>query len=726
MTTPIQQSTPPPIHHSPLDPRTSILTRLYVVLTLLALVPVAVAAQLVRIYMADGPELREAGVRQASSYVTVPSIRGTILDRHGRTLAVNTARYEVAIDPTAPGFAAQADVFYAAMARHTGRPAAEYRRLVANRTSRQYVLLERSLGEAAKEALEAVGTPGLLLTPRFARRYTYGRTAAHVLGHVDPDLRGLSGIELQYDAYLRGADGRLAVQRDRRGVVRPVADGLMIEPAHGQELVLTIDLVLQSILQEELVRGVQEAGAQWGAALAMDPHTGAILALANAPDYDPNRPGAFPESARRNHAITDQIEPGSTFKLITAVAALEAGVITPADSVDTGPGWAVFGGRTMRDSHAYGRMSFADAIAKSSNIAFAKMGRDVEPGRFYQSARAFGFGQPTLIDLPGEETGRLHRPDTWSGTTQTSMSIGYAVTATPLQILTAYAALANGGLLVRPHVLAERRDMVTKRVLWRVPPDSVRRAFSRPTADTLRPMFARVVSRDGTARRAMVDGLSIAGKTGTAQIAEGGRYLRAYRATFAGVFPAERPEVALVVVMDRPTNGFYGGAVSAPVFARIAERWVGVQPTLGGHRADPLDPLPRHPVAVPAVAGLPQGVAAARLLAAGLLALPEGRRADDAWRTVSGHRPAPGEALPPRGVVRFAAAPTSPPADAPTMPDLTGLTARQAAAWLGRLGVTPRVEGAGVVVRQSPAAGAPLPAEAVLSAGATPPALAAR
>ena len=180
--------------------------------------------------------------------------------------------------------------------------------------------------------------PGVILTPRFARRYTYDRIGAHVLGHVDTDLRGTAGLELQYDDVLRGHAGRQAVQRDRRGFIKALVGGSVVEPEHGQQLVLTLDLVLQSILQEELVRGVEEADATWGTAIAMDPKTGAVLAMANVPDYDPNRASAFSEAARRNHAITDQVEPGSTFKLVTAVAALESGIVTPEDSIETGAG----------------------------------------------------------------------------------------------------------------------------------------------------------------------------------------------------------------------------------------------------------------------------------------------------------------------------------------------------------------------------------------------------
>jgi cell division protein FtsI (penicillin-binding protein 3) len=696
-----------------LDPRASILSRLYVVLTLLALLPVAVAAQLVRIYVEEGTELREAGVRQATSHIPIPAVRGAIYDRAGRTLAVNTARYEVALDPTRPGFDARADEFYRTLGRLTGVPASTYRTTVSSRTSRQYVLLVPNLDEAKKEELEEQRFPGLILTPKFNRRYTYGRTGAHVLGHVDTDLRGLAGIELQYDEFLRGEAGRQPVQRDRRGVVRPVVDGRTTDPVHGQGLTLTIDLVLQSILQEELIRGVAEANARWGTAIAMDPHTGAILAMANAPDYDPNHPGAFPESARRNHGITDQIEPGSTFKLVTAVAALETGAIAPRDSIDAGQGYRVFGGRAMRDMRAHGVLSFGDAVMVSSNIAFAEIGRRVDPAIFYQYARRLGYGQPTLIDLPGEESGRLHRPHAWSGTTQTSMSIGYAVTGTPLQILTSYTALANGGLLVRPHILAERRDMMTGRVLWRVPQDSIRRAFERPTADTLRPLFARVVSSTGTARRAMVEGLSIAGKTGTARIAEGGGYTNAYRASFVGVFPADRPEVAMIVVLDRPTNGYVGGVVAAPIFGRIAERWTAIQPALAGRRGQ--HPAARRDVtAVPAVVGLPRGVAARRIRAAGLDAGPSLRSADDAWRSVTVQMPVAGDSVAPRRPVRLTSAAGAVTSDE-AMPDLRGLSARQATAWLSRLGVAFRIEGVGTIEKQYPEPGAALPAQALLT-----------
>lgn len=693
-----------------MNARTSILNRLYVVLTLLCLLPVAIAAQLVRIYVGEGPALRAQGERQASSFVTIPAVRGAILDRAGRTLAVNTARYEVALDPTAPGFSDRGENFYAEFGRLTGRSAASVRSQVRGRSSRQYVLLHRSLGEAQKEKLEEWDVPGVILTPRFARRYTYDRTGAHVLGHVDTDLRGTAGLEMQYDDYLRGHEGRQAVQRDRRGFIKALVGGSVVEPEHGQQLVLTLDLVLQSILQEELVRGAEEAGAEWATAIAMDPKTGAVLAMANAPDYDPNRASDFSEAARRNHAITDQIEPGSTFKLVTAVAALESGIVTPDDSIETGAGWAVFGGRTMRDSHAYGTITFADAIVKSSNVALAKTGQKLDPGRFYEYARNLGFGQPTWIDLPGETRGTLRKPARWSGSTQTSMSIGYGIDATPLQILTAYCALANGGLLVQPYLVAERRS-VAGRVLWHAPQDSIRRAFRPETAETLRPIFERVVSKEGTAPRAAVEGLRIAGKTGTARLATQGGYTGIYRATFVGMFPADAPEVALLVLMHHPTNGHYGGTVSAPVFARVAERWAGVMPALAG-RTVAADSLPSRIVAeVPAVAGLPQEIAAQQLRTLGFPVTTEG----DGWREVAVQHPSAGVQMDPRRTVRLAADEYDTTAVPNAMPNLQGLSARQATAWLASLGVPVTVRGTGVVTDQSPEPGASLPGAAWLA-----------
>ena len=701
--------------------RDSIHTRLYLVLTLLLLLPAGVALQLARIYVADGTELREAGEQQAAATRDIPAVRGAILDREGRALAVTTARFDVAVDPTAPGFDAQAEELYRIMAAHTGESARTYRQRVKQRASRQYALLARSVAERAKEALDDAQIPGVITEARLARRYTYGRTASHVLGHVDRDGRGIAGVEQIQNAFLQGEPGRRSVQRDRRGLVRAVADAAVVEPQHGERVVLTLDLVRQTILEEELKKGVLEAGARWGTAVAMDPRTGAVLALANYPDYDPNRAAAFSEAARRNHALTDQLEPGSTFKLITAVAALESGTVSVQDTIDTGQGWIRLGSRTMRDSHAYGRIAFGEAITHSSNVAMAKVALQMDGADLYTKARAFGFGMETAIDLPGETSGVLRRPESWSGSTKTSLAIGYAVSATPLQIVTAYCALANGGLLVSPYVVQQRRSLQGE-VLWDAAVarrDSVRRVFQPETAEALMPYFERVVSREGTAVKASVEGLRIAGKTGTARVAEGGGYSGRYRASFVGAFPAEAPEVALIVVMDTPTKSIYGGQVSAPVFGAVARRWVGTFPAVA-ERMAPMRPLPRlDTAAVRGIDGLPAAIASARLRADGFpVVLSRSLRAHP-WAAVGEQRPGPGARTALAERVRLDEAPGLPPSDtaaaAPVMPDLGGLSARQAVAWLAALGVQARLVGAGTVQQQVPAAGRALQPTATLT-----------
>ncbi|NNE71351.1 MAG: penicillin-binding protein 2, partial [Rhodothermales bacterium] len=589
--------------------RDEILARMYVMLTLLGLVPIMVGIQVLRVGLIDAEDLEAAGARQTAAVTEIPAMRGSIVDRHGRTLAVNTARYDVAVDPTVAGFRDSAEGLYASLARVTGRSATTYRRRVSGRSSSQYALLERGLSITQVSRLE--DCPGLQVLDRHSRTYNYGAVASHVLGYVDADLRGLSGLEQGYNQYLTGTAGSRDMQRDRRNHIRPVADGKLVMPDHGRTVVTTIDLVLQTALEEELAKGVARARATWGTAIAMDPRTGAILAMANVPTYDPNRPGSAGVASRRNHAIVDRVEPGSTFKLITAVSAVGNGHVTLDDTVDTGPGWMMLHGRTLRDSYAYGRIPFREVISLSSNIGSAIVAERGTRGEFYQTARAFGFGMPTGIDLPGEIAGSLKRISSWSGSDLSAMSRGYGIQASPLQMLNAYSAFANGGLLMRPYLVEEIRD-VTGELTWKAEPDSVRRVMSRELAREILPAFELVVT-EGTAKKAAIPGIRVAGKTGTAWKIKNGVYSSRHSiATFVGFFPADDPEVAMLVMMDEPGLSIYGGEVSAPVFSAAARRWL---PNVveGETRQEYADS-----VAVPAIEGMPTNVAERRLLAAGL------------------------------------------------------------------------------------------------------------
>jgi len=562
-----------------MSPKEQIRTRMYVVLTLLSVVTVIVAGQVGWVTIANRGELRAQAKEQARSTVEIPAMRGQILDREGRALAVNTARYELALDPTVDGFQRAAGTFYEKMAEVTGESASYFRTRVRGRHSPQYVKLRDGLTARQHEKIREWDVPGLIHTPRFARQYIHEGTVGHVLGHVGADGNGLAGLELEYDDVLSGTPGSRVVRRDRQGRIQAFVGGRVHPPEHGDNLVLTIDLARQAALVDELRRGVRKSNAAWGTAVAMDPSTGAILAMANVPSYDPNHPGRASEVARRNRAITDRFEPGSTFKLVGAVAAVEQGVVSMDDSVETGDGWAVFHGNTIKDIAAYGTISFEEVIAKSSNVGMAKVVSRLGPGMFYQYARNMGFGHRTWVDLPGEAESVLKRPDRWSRTTQTAMAIGYEVAITPLQLVSAYNALANGGRLMEPYVVAERRGM-TGETRWENEPDSIRRVFRRETARAVRPAFERAVE-EGTATAAHVDGLRVAGKTGTALQVDGGDYTEdGSRASFVGFFPADDPEVTLLVMMGGGEAKAHGGEIAAPVFRRVARRWAGSFPAV--------------------------------------------------------------------------------------------------------------------------------------------------
>jgi len=454
------------------------------------------------------------------------------------------------------------------------------------------------------------------------------------------------------------------VKRDRSGRIKAfVGDGGQ-PPRHGDDLVLTVDLVRQAALRDELRRGVRESKAAWGTAVAMDPETGAIQAMANVPTYNPNRPGAAPDAARRNRVITDRFEPGSTFKLVGAAAAVDQGLVSLDDSVETGEGWAVFHGHTMKDVKAYGTISFAEVISKSSNVGMAKtVQQHLEPGTFYQYARNMGFNMPTGVDLPGEQEGVLKTPDEWSQTTLTSMSIGYEVSVTPLQLVTAYSALANGGRLLKPYVVAERRD-VTGETRWRNRPETIRRVMKEETADTLRSAFERTVE-SGTGTEAQIEGLRVAGKTGTAlQISEGDYTKDQARASFVGFFPADDPEVTLLIIVGNPETSSYGGAVAAPIFRRVARRWAGTFPSV----------------------------------------------VDRMTADAGTNRPPP----PVDSLVREPALPTD---SVRTLPDLTGTSTRQSLHWLRDRGIDARLYGRGVVEEQTPEPGRPIPSRVLLESG---------
>lgn len=674
----------------------------------LGLLPVLVLFKLLGIYVSDRDQLLELGEMQASSQVEIPALRGSIYDRNGQELVVNASSYNLALDPTVDGYTrAQEEKLLGNLAALSGRTASYFKNKVERRVSPKYVLLMNGLSEMEKQAVEEWEIPGLLTVRTMVRRYNYGKTAAHVIGHLNRDGRGIDGIEKQYQDFLMGVPGERAVQRDRTGDIKAYVAGHTVAPKDGQNLYLTLDLELQAMLEDELIRGVTETQAEWGSAIAMDPNTGAILGMANVPFYDPNEYYKAGTAERRNRAIADQVEPGSTFKLVTAVAAIEQEAVAMDDTLKTGNGYAVVGRRGMHDLHGYGDISFSEAIARSSNIGVARVATRLDRGIFYQYARNLGFGQKTWIDLPGETDGTLRKPREWTGASLASMSIGYEVDVTPLQMLTAYSALANGGLLMKPFVVAARKDQ-KGRVLWQASPDSIRRAIKKETAEKLLPAFVDVVDY-GSAKLARIDGLTIAGKTGTARVLIDGVYSKSmHRASIVGFFPAEDPEVAVILMLARPKARGSSGALTTPIFKRLAQRWVSANPEIMDlyHMAEnlPGQVKPR----VPHVEGQPASIAAARLMVAGYdVKSPAPMHAMHAVMQ-------PDSDVKPEKRFQLEIAKPDTSTAAGIMPDLTGLSVRQAVFWSHAAGVDVKIEGNGMVVSQSPRAGEPLQASAVL------------
>jgi cell division protein FtsI/penicillin-binding protein 2 len=537
------------------------------------------------------------------------------------------------------------------------------------------------------------------------RRFEYDSLGAQVLGCTDVDNNGLSGVELFFDNELRGRAGMMVMQRDALGRRHHDIDLPQTPPEHGSGLVLTVDVNIQGIVEDELSRGVRVAGAVSGTAIAVEPASGEILAMASYPGFDPNQVRSAEPASIRVRAITDSYEPGSTMKAITAAAAIEEEVVDAEEALDGEGGAIMVGTHVIRDDHPLPRMTFRQALEHSSNIAFARVAARLTEPRFYKYVRDFGFGIATGIDLPGEARGEVRKPAQFVKGTQQFMAFGYQLAVTPLQLVCAYAALANGGVMMRPHLLKRRLGREGD-VVEEVEPQQIRRVVSEETAAIVRDMLIGTVER-GTGQAARIPGLKIAGKTGTAQqIADGSYSKEKYNASFIGFFPAEDPKVALLVLLDSPTNGYYGGQVAAPIFREIARRVVNASM----HGSEPVALAPSTSTAqavafvtsdrvvVPDLRGL--DIDAAQTIAEryGFRVMAQG-----SGRVIVAQAPAPGSAAPRRGVVTLNASRSFP---AQRMPDVRGLSLRRAINLLNASRIRLRVSGAGRVSAQKPDPGA--------------------
>ncbi|UWX57672.1 transpeptidase family protein [Chlorobaculum sp. MV4-Y] len=559
-----QERTTPENHRGTSDHEFGL--RLGIMATLMLLFCLAIVSKLLGIQVFDVKKYRAKANRQYETIVTEKARRGRILDRYGRPLAESVESISFYADPQQVQDAgATARLFSDAF----GKSRRNYLDLL--RKKKHFVWLERNVPVSQAAKLMSLKIKGVGFK-REQHRY-YLNVAAQLIGLTDRDNKGVSGIEKSFDEKLRGRDGVRIFQRSATGESYPAPDAEQVQPLAGNDVTLTIDADVQGILEEELAQTVSEFKARDAMGIVMDVRTGEIIAIANYPTFDMNRRSGLTIDQMRNRAITDMFEPGSTFKIVMASAATEALHWTAETPVDGHGGSLMVHGKFIRDHEPFGAMNFQKAITESSNVVAATTAMKVGAETFYRYARALGFGQKTGVGLIGESGGWLKPVSRWGSMTLPWMGYGYQVMATPLQVLQAYATLANDGARMRPFIIKSVTDPDGKKITENEPLKIVQ-ALKPETARYMAKEYFRAVVEKGTGMAAAIEGIPVAGKTGTAQKLHNGSYQgwRYYVASFVGFFPYDNPQYAAIIVVDEPQTAYYASAVAAPVFSRACGR----------------------------------------------------------------------------------------------------------------------------------------------------------
>ena len=530
-----------------------------------------VVYRMVNIQIIHVDKYKKLAKRQHESIVNLSAQRGKIFDRYGRIVASNLESISIAADPTLlKNIGKLAEI----MQQDLDIPKDKTIRKI-NSAKGSFVWLARGVfPEKAKRVVD-MNEKGVIIIKEPRRIYHYGLVCSQVVGFTDIDNNGLSGVELLHDSLLRGRNGYMLMYRDGKSRLRPAAELPVFEPIDGYSLQLTIDIEFQRIVEYELMKGVQLADAEAGTVIAIEPSTGEILAMATYPTFDPHNPSDRNLGSMRMRAITDSYEPGSTFKTITAAAALEENLVKEDDKFNGYGGAMKFRSYVIRDVHGIGTVTFTEAMEHSSNIIMSNVANMIPDYTFYKYLRDFGFGIKTGIDFPGEVQGRLPKPEDYNAASKRYMGFGYGMSATPLQIANSYSTIANKGVMMKPYLIKSINDLSGNSV-FSASPEIIRRVISENTALRLNEILKSVVNK-GTGKSVRIDNLQVCGKTGTTQQLVNGVYSKSnYTASFAGFFPAENPKVAMIVVLDKPRSSIYGGAVSGPIFKNIALRWASV------------------------------------------------------------------------------------------------------------------------------------------------------
>jgi cell division protein FtsI (penicillin-binding protein 3) len=656
---------------------------------------IAIGARLVYLQTVEHDWLKERARDQQENTLPTTPLRGLVLDRQGRELArsINAESFFVVpyeienVEATAARLAPFAQTESATLAARLKE---------AQAAKRKFVWVARKLDDEQAQQIRALQLKGVYSYKESKRYYPNNELAAHVLGFVGLDEVGLGGIEQSYNERIQGEAGKVFVEMDARG--HPYSS-FEQGARPGQTVVLTIDEMVQHRTEQALMKAVTNSHAKSGTAIVLDPRTGEILALANAPTFNPNDVRSSKAEARANQALQNIYEPGSTFKIVAYSAAIEKGLVKPDDHIDCQMGSIMVAGRLVHDHHAFGSLTIADALAKSSNVAAIKLGLRVGDKEMHEYMKRFGFGSRTGVELAGETVGILRDVDRWQPSSMGSIAIGQEVGVTPVQMAAAFAALANDGVRIAPHLVREVRG-VDGSLVYQAQPEE-RRVVKAETAQQLRHMLEGV-TLNGTAKRAQIDGYTAAGKTGTAQKID--PKTKAYSKTkfigsFVGFAPVENPSVVIIVVIDEPVGAYHGGDVAAPVFREIAEQ---ILPELNVAPDTELKDAP--------ASGLLAQSKTAIETAARVRAEQERERAEQQATLPQVAYDDEADERAGRSEIVY----TTATRRAVVMPDLRGRSVRDAARVCAQLGLQLEASGEGRALKQSPTAGAEVDAGQVV------------
>lgn len=544
------------------------LKRFWILVLVINLVVLFIILKLVDLQIINAKFYQEKAKIQHESMVELLPERGKIYDRNNKLIASTIKSISIAVDPKV---IKGKYTICKMLERATGISYLKFLKKI-NSSKRAFEWLYRGLEPIKAKELQNYKVSGLLKFIEPKRIYIYGDVASQVIGNTNIDNIGMSGIEKSYDSILRGRKGFMIFQRDAKGWLHASANMPYLAPKNGRSLKLTLDIELQRIVDYELKKGIEEFKAKSGSVVAIEPGTGEILAMASYPNYDLNNIAQRKSGSMKNRVISDTYEPGSTFKIVTAATALEEGVVKPDMKFNAYGGLLDFGTYRIRDDHPMNEITFAEALIHSSNIVFAQVGDLLSVYKFYKYIRDFGFGNTLGIDIKGEVSGKMPPLKKIYPATKQFISHGYGISVTSLQLVSAYSVIANDGNLMRPYVVKEIYNNDGS-VYSEQTSQKIRRVVSHKTCETLKELMVKVVE-EGTGKKAQIYGVKIAGKTGTAQQLVKGEWTKQYYSSFAGFFPAENPKIVLLVVIDNPEIGYYGGAVAAPIFKRIVQKWL--------------------------------------------------------------------------------------------------------------------------------------------------------